>query len=83
MDATFEEKSKIYQSLIQDEDFIRAYEAREMAMHDWTTGVNTAIEKREIEFAKKLILRKRPIEEIIEDTGLDVETVNSIIKGIL
>ena len=36
------------------------------------------VEERNIEFAKKLLRRNRPIEEIIEDTGLTREEVEAL-----
>ena len=62
----------------QDKEFLRTYHMREMALSDWTTGINTAFEKGKIEVAKKLIIRKRPIHEIAEDTGLDIEIIKSL-----
>jgi hypothetical protein len=62
----------------QDKEFLRAYHLREMAMSDWTTGVNTAVEKNKIEIAMKLKNRGHPLEEIVEDTGLDIETIQSL-----
>ena len=35
-----------FKTLMQDEEFLRNYHLREMAYCDWTTGVNTAVEKR-------------------------------------
>jgi len=64
----------------QDQDVRRIYEMRERALRDRTTEMNTAIEKREIEIAKKLIKRNRPLEEISEDTGLDIKTLESLNK---
>jgi predicted transposase/invertase (TIGR01784 family) len=62
----------------QDKEVLRAYHMREMAMSDWTTGVNTALEKQQIEIARKLKDRGRPLEEIVEDTGLDIDTIKSL-----
>jgi hypothetical protein len=36
------------------------------------------LEKGRIAFAQKLLRRKRPIEEIIEDTGLTLEEIESL-----
>jgi hypothetical protein len=64
--------------VIQDKEFLRNYEMREMALSDWTTGINTAKEETQIEIARKLKGRGRPLEEIVEDTGLDLETIESL-----
>jgi predicted transposase/invertase (TIGR01784 family) len=63
----------------QDQDFLRIYEAREKALSDWTTGINTGIRKKTIEIAKNLLQMKIPIEQIQEATGLDIETIKSLI----
>jgi len=39
----------------QDQDVRRIYKMREKVLRDRTTEMNTAIEKREVEIAKKLI----------------------------
>jgi predicted transposase/invertase (TIGR01784 family) len=73
--------SKAYERLnfvTQDKEFLRNYHLREMAMSDWTTGVNTAIEKNNIEIAKKSLNKGLPVELIHEITGLDMETIRSL-----
>ena len=35
-------------------------------------------EERGMEIARKLLKRNRPIDEIVEDTGLDMETIKSL-----
>jgi len=62
----------------QDNDFLRLYEMREKAAFDQTAILNTALEKQAIKIAEKLISRNIPIEEIAEDTGLDIETIKSL-----
>ena len=62
----------------QDKEILRAYHMRQMALSDRTTELNTAIEKKQFEIAKKLKARGRPLEEIVEDTGLDIETIQSL-----
>ena len=65
----------------QDKEFLRAYHLREMALSDWTTGINTAtekgIEKGKIEVAKNLLSKGMALEFIQETTGLDAETISS------
>jgi len=70
----------------QDKEFIRNYHLRQMAMSDWTTGINTATEKgieqgamqSKIEIAKNSLNKGLPIELIHEITGLDMETIQSL-----
>ena len=40
------------------------------------------VEERDVEYAKKMLKRNRPIEEIIEDTGLSLESIREIEKTI-
>ena len=49
-----------------------------MAMSDWTTGVNTAIYKNQIEIARNLLNKGLAIDFIHETTGLDMETLQSL-----
>jgi len=57
---------------------------REKAAHDQTAIVNTALEKQAIkltlQFATKLLNKNRPIEEIIEYTGLSLEEIENLQK---
>jgi predicted transposase/invertase (TIGR01784 family) len=62
----------------QDKEVLRAYHMREMALSDWTTGVNTAIEKTQIEIAKKLLHEGLSTEIIQRTTGLHMETIQSL-----
>jgi hypothetical protein len=61
-----------------DEEQCLAFLLREMAMSDWTTGVNTAVEKKQIEIAKKMLNEGMPVEIIQKYTGLDMETIQSL-----
>jgi len=40
------------------------------------------VEERDMEYAKKMLKRNRPIEEIVEDTGLSLEAIREIEKTI-
>jgi predicted transposase/invertase (TIGR01784 family) len=66
----------------QDKEVLRAYEMREMAMSDWTTGLNTAEEKghmrAQLEIAKNLKKIGLSVAQIAEGTGLDIETIQSL-----
>jgi hypothetical protein len=78
MDSTINKTNELLNFVMQDKEALRAYHMREMAMSDWTTGVNTALEKQAVEIARKMKARGRPFEEIVEDTGLDIETIQSL-----
>jgi predicted transposase/invertase (TIGR01784 family) len=78
MDAAISKTNERLNFVSQDKEVLRAYHMREMAQSDWTTGVNTAIEKREIEIAKNLKKMGLPDAQIAEGTGLDIETIQSL-----
>ena len=63
--------------LSADERARDLFERREKARRDMASQQKWAIKQREFEFAQKLLKRKRPIEEIMEDTGLTREEVES------
>ena len=66
----------------QDKEFLRAYHMREMALSDWTTGINTAMEKgmekSKIEIARNLLNIGDPIEKIAVVTGLTCKEVENL-----
>jgi predicted transposase/invertase (TIGR01784 family) len=78
MDSTINKTNELLNFVMQDKEALRAYHMREMAMSDWTTGVNTAIEKKQIEIATNLKRMGLPVAQIAEGTGLDIETIQSL-----
>jgi hypothetical protein len=51
---------------------------REMALSDFTTAINTAVEKRNMEVARKALAKGYSLESIQEISGLDIETIKSL-----
>ena len=51
---------------------------RAKARHDETQALYNARKERNIEIAKKLLKRNRPIDEIVEDAGLTYEEVENL-----
>jgi predicted transposase/invertase (TIGR01784 family) len=82
MDSAIRKTHERLNFVSQDKEFLRNYHLREMAMSDWTTGVNTAFEKGEIkkqtEIAKNLLHKGMSVQFIQETTGLDRETIQSL-----
>ena len=78
MDNAISKANERRNFVTQDKEFLRNYHLREMAMSDWTTGVNTAIEKKQIEIARNSLNEGLPIELIHKITGLDMETIRSL-----
>jgi hypothetical protein len=63
--------------LSADERARDLYERREKARRDMASREKWAAKKRDFEIARKLLKRNRPIEEIIEDTDLTREEIES------
>jgi len=78
MDPAINKANERLNFVTQDKEFLRNYHLREMAMSDWTTGVNTAIHKNIIEIAKNSFSEGLPIETIHKITRLDIETIQSL-----
>ena len=86
MDAAINRANERLNFVSQDKEFLRTYHLREMALSDWTTGINTAtekgiekgIEKGKIEVAKNLLNKGMSVEFIKETTNLDLETIKSL-----
>ena len=88
MDSAISKANERLNFVTQDKEFLRNYHLREMAMSDWTTGINTATEKgivkgamqKQIEIAGNLLKKGLAIDLIHETTGLDMETIQSLNK---
>ncbi len=65
-------------ALSADERARDLFERREKARRDNAAEKKRAIKESKIEIAKKIIARNRPINEIIEDTGLTREEVEGL-----
>jgi len=82
MDSAINKAYERLNLVTQDKEFMRNYHLRQMAMSDWTTGINTAIEKgamqSKIEIARNSLNEGLPIETIHKITGLDIETIQSL-----
>jgi predicted transposase/invertase (TIGR01784 family) len=77
MDTAISKANERLNFVSQDKEFLRTYHLREMALSDWTTGVNTALNKQAIEIAKNMLRMKLTVEQIQEATGLDTKTIRS------
>jgi predicted transposase/invertase (TIGR01784 family) len=94
MDSAIRKAQERLDFVTQDKEFLRNYHLREMALSDWTTGINTATEKgieqgkkigieqgamqSKIEIAKNLLKKGISIDLVHETTGLDIETIKSL-----
>jgi len=78
MDSAINKTNERLNFVTQEKEFLRNYHMREMALSDWTTGVNTAIEKKQIEIAKNMLNMGLSPEIIQKAVGLDIETIQEI-----
>jgi hypothetical protein len=67
-----------YRELTADERTRDLYERREKARRDLAAEKKWAIKQREFEIAKKMLNGNRPINEIIEYTGLSLDEIESL-----
>jgi len=92
MDTAIGKANERLNFVSQDKEFLRSYHLREMALSDWTTGINTAmekgraegraegIEKSKMEVARNLQYMGLSKEQIQEATGIDPETIELLAK---
>jgi predicted transposase/invertase (TIGR01784 family) len=86
MDAAIQKAEEKMVYVSNDKEALRAYQMREMALSDWTSGVNHA--RREgkqegkqegaLEIAKNALKKGFPIDTIAEITGLDTDTIKKL-----
>ncbi|EJR29903.1 Rpn family recombination-promoting nuclease/putative transposase [Bacillus mycoides] len=73
-----------WERLSSDKDFLRLYEAREKAIKDRISEIETAEEKAaketKIQLIQNMIKVGLPIEKVAEAAGLSVEEVNEILQ---
>jgi predicted transposase/invertase (TIGR01784 family) len=78
MDIAIQKAQTRLEQVTHDNEFMHNYTLRQMAMSDWTTGVNTAIEKTQIEIARKALAEGSSIDFVKKITGLSDETVMAL-----
>jgi predicted transposase YdaD len=78
MDVAIQKAQERLDFVANDKEALREYHMREMALSDWTSGVNHARREEQKEIARRLKARSRPVEEIAGDTGLDMETIRGL-----
>ncbi|MDR1411276.1 MAG: Rpn family recombination-promoting nuclease/putative transposase [Spirochaetaceae bacterium] len=84
MDKAIRKAEEKMEYVSSDKETLRMYEMREMALSDWTSGINHAreegIKEGRREIAAKLKNRGIPIDQIAEYTGLSVKEINQYAK---
>jgi predicted transposase/invertase (TIGR01784 family) len=85
MDAAISKANERLNFVTQDKEFLRNYHRRLMEMSDWTTGINTAmekgIEKERLDIAQKALAKGFSIDVIQDLTGLSPEEIISLQTG--
>jgi predicted transposase/invertase (TIGR01784 family) len=82
MDTAIQKAEEKMAYVSNDKETLHAYQLREMALSDWTSGVNHA--RREgkqegaLEIAKNALKKGLPIDTIAEITGLDTDTIKKL-----
>jgi predicted transposase/invertase (TIGR01784 family) len=67
-----------YYTITASSEFREMERLRAKARHDEAQALHNAKMERNIEIARNLIRRNRPIDEIVEDTGLTHEEVENL-----
>jgi predicted transposase/invertase (TIGR01784 family) len=75
MDAGIQRAEKKMAYVTGDKEALRAYQMREMALSDWTSGINHAREEGIRETAGKLKKIGIPVEQIAQGTGLSIDDI--------
>ncbi|MDR2446398.1 MAG: Rpn family recombination-promoting nuclease/putative transposase [Treponema sp.] len=83
MDAAIGKANERLNFVTQDKDFLRDYYRRQMELADWTTSINTAlqkgveqgVEKRSVDIAKNALSEGLSVDIIKKITGLDESVI--------
>ena len=67
-----------YYTITASSEFREKERLRAKARHDEAQALYNARKERDIEIAKKLLKRNRPVDEIVEDTELTYEEVEDL-----
>ena len=78
MDAAIKKAHDRTTFVTQDDAAMTEYIRREMALSDWTSGVNYALRERDKEIARKLKTLGIPVAHITESTGLTEKQINDL-----
>ncbi|GHV82891.1 hypothetical protein AGMMS50212_02310 [Spirochaetia bacterium] len=91
MDATIQKTADKMQFLASDKETLRMYHLREMGLSDWTTSINTALEKGEakgrlegklegrLEVARQALRAGLTVDMVKTITRLDADTIEGLL----
>jgi predicted transposase/invertase (TIGR01784 family) len=86
MDTAIRKADERLAYVSSDKEALRAYQMREMALSDWTSGINHAREEGRLEgrlegqreIARNLKKLDIPVEQIAQGTGLSIEDITKL-----
>jgi predicted transposase/invertase (TIGR01784 family) len=86
MDTAIQKAEERLAYVSSDKEVLRAYQMRELALSDWTSGINHARregrlegkQEEQQEIARNLKKIGIPVEQIVQGTGLSVEEVEKL-----
>jgi predicted transposase/invertase (TIGR01784 family) len=78
MDRAIEKAEEKMSYICKDKEALRAYQMREMALSDWTSGINHARREGREEIARNFKKLGIPVEQIAQGTGLSVEDIEKL-----
>jgi len=82
MDVAIQAANERMVYVTEDEEAIRAYEMRQMALSDYNSSINYAREEghaeKALEIARKMKAAERPLGEIMEFTGLTADSIEQM-----
>jgi predicted transposase/invertase (TIGR01784 family) len=82
MDSAIQKAEERLVFVAQDKESLRAYQMRELALSDWTSGINHAKQEgrqeRTLAIARNLKNLGIPVDQIIEATGLREDQINGL-----
>ena len=82
MDNAIQKANERQDHVLSDEDALRIYEVRQKAQWDLISMTNYAreegLKEGQLEIARKMKARGRPVDEIVEDTGLSVKAIEKL-----
>lgn len=78
MDSAIKKTDRKLAFISNDKEALRAYHLREMALSDWTSGINNAKREEKIDIAKNLLKMGLSFSQIAEGTGLEIDKIKEI-----
>jgi predicted transposase/invertase (TIGR01784 family) len=78
MDVAIQKAQERLDFVANDKEALREYHMREMALSDWTSGLNHALRENTAEIARNLKTMGVPFDKIARATGLTVEQIEKL-----